>query len=123
VTARRDSKALGDAAERTAAKFLKKHGYTLLARNFSTRAGEIDIIAADGETICFVEVRSRGSSDSVPPHATVGRRKQARLRAAASNYLAVKRLHNRLCRFDVVSLVQAPDTRSGWDIELLRNAF
>jgi len=123
VTARRDSKAQGDAAERAAARFLRRRGYTLLARNFSTRAGEIDIIAADGEMLCFVEVRSRGSSDSVPPHATVGRRKQARVRAAASQYLAVKRLRNRLCRFDVVSLVPAPGTRAGWKIELLRNAF
>ena len=117
------SQALGKAAEDAAAKFLKSRRYRILARNFSTRVGEIDIIAADGETLCFVEVRSRARDDSVPPHTSVGPTKQARVRAAASSYLTVKRLHNRMCRFDVLSLVSAPDTKAGWNIELLRDAF
>jgi len=117
------SRARGDAAEKAAATFLKAQGYTLLARNVSTRVGEIDIIAADGETLCFVEVRSRSSEEFGPPHASVGRRKQARLRAAASAYLAARRLHERLCRFDVVALTARPDDQCGWDIELLRDAF
>ena len=108
---------LGIAAEKAAVRFLKKQGYTLLARNFSTRAGEIDIIAADGKTICFVEVRSRANRGLLAPHASVNRRKQARIRAA------VKRLHNRLCRFDVVLMAPAPEQKSGWHIELFRDAF
>ena len=114
---------LGIAAEKAAVRFLKKQGYTLLARNFSTRAGEIDIIAADGKTICFVEVRSRANRGLLAPHASVNRRKQARIRAAATRYLTVKRLHNRLCRFDVVLMAPAPEQKSGWHIELFRDAF
>ncbi len=116
-------KALGNAAERAAAAFLKAHGYAVLARNFSTQAGEIDIIAADGDTLCFVEVKSRTSEDFAPPHSAVDRQKQTRMRKAAYAYLVLKRLHDRLCRFDVLSLVPDPEQKSGWNIQLLRDAF
>jgi putative endonuclease len=118
-----DRQALGAAGERAAARFLRRQGYRLLERNFSTAVGEIDIIAGDGETLCFVEVKTRASGEFAPPHASVGRRKQSRMRAAASAYLAAKGLHDRLCRFDVVSLVPAPDAKPEWEIELLRDAF
>jgi putative endonuclease len=119
----RSPKALGAAAERAAARYLKAQGYRVLTRNYSTRGGEIDIIAADGDTLCFVEVKARASGDLTPPHAAVNRTKQARLRAAASAYLTAKRLHNRVCRFDVLSLVPDPRQASGWHVELLRDAF
>jgi len=112
-------KALGQAAERAGARYLKSQGYALLARNVSTAAGEIDIIAADAGTLCFIEVRSRSRGD-VAPHSSVDARKQARLRAAASAYLTTRRLHNRLCRFDVLS---ATPGDAGWNFRLLRNAF
>ena len=113
----------GRAAEDAAARFLRKQGYVLLARNFSTPQGEVDIIAADGETVVFVEVRSRASRGSVEPHASVGPAKQARVRAAASRYLATKKAEGALCRFDVVSLVRHREVRGGWEIELFRDAF
>lgn len=116
-------RAYGDAAERAALDFLRQQGYAILARNFSTARGEVDIIAADGATVCFVEVRSRGSDELVTPQATVTPRKQRRVRAAASAYAALKHLGDRLCRFDVVSLVEDPAQKSGWDIALLRDAF
>jgi len=119
----RPRQALGSAGEKTAARFLKTQGYRLLARNFSTPHGEIDIIAAEGDTLCFIEVKTRARRDAAPPHAAVDRRKQRRIRAAATAYLTANRLHDRLCRFDVLSLVPDPDQRSGWAIELLRDAF
>lgn len=119
----RSRKALGDAAEEAAARFLRSQGYTIITRNFSTRSGEVDIIAADGETLCFVEVRSRAGDDTAPPYTSVGRTKQARVRAAASAYVARMRLQNKLCRFDVLSLVPDAGQKSGWEIQLLRDAF
>jgi len=116
-------KGLGNAAEQAAALFLKSVGYTILDRNFSTRSGELDIIALDGKMLCFVEVRSRAGTDGAPPHATVNRAKQARVRTAASAYLAARRLHNPLCRFDVVSAVPDPAEKSGWSLRLFRDAF
>ena len=112
----------GRAAEDAAAEFLRGQGYALLARNFSTPVGEVDIIAADGGTICFVEVRSLRSG-AFAPHETVTPRKQKRIRAAARRYLSERRLGDALCRFDVVSLVPTPGRASGWEIELLRDAF
>lgn len=117
------SKAQGGAAEKAAARFLKSSGYTLLARNFSTSTAEIDIIAAEGDLLCFVEVRSRATGEFLAPHESVNRRKQAKIRTAASRYLAARRLQNALCRFDVVSLVADPGEKSGWHIELFRDAF
>ncbi len=119
----RPRKKLGDAAERAAERFLKAHNYTILARNFSTPMGEIDIIAADGDTLCFVEVKSRTSDEFASPYASVGPAKQTRIRAAASAYLGRKRLPNKLCRFDVVSLVPDQAQKPGWNIELLQDAF
>jgi putative endonuclease len=123
VSVTRDSHELGRAAERAALKFLRSRGYKILARNFAVRAGEVDIIAADGDAVCFIEVRARSDRRHGPPFASVGRRKQARLRAAAEQYLTARRLRDRPCRFDVVSVVPDPGQRSGWDIELLQNAF
>lgn len=119
----RPQKALGDAAEKAAARHLKSQGYRLITRNFSTTSGEIDIIAADGDTLCFIEVKARASGNFGPPHAAVNRRKQGRMRAAATAYLTVKQLHNKLCRFDVLSLVPDPAGKRGWSIELIRDAF
>ena len=123
VSAAESTKALGRAAEEAAARFLRSHGHKILARNFSTTAGEVDIIAADGKTICFIEVRSRGSGEFGPPHASVRGAKQNRIRSAAATYLRRKRLGTPLCRFDVVSMVLDPGQKPGWKIEWLRNAF
>jgi putative endonuclease len=117
------SQALGAAAEKAAVRFLKSQGYTIIARNVSTRLGEIDIIAAEGDILCFVEVKSRSGSDFAPPSASVGSTKQRRIRAAAQTYLVAKGLQNRLCRFDVVSMVPVEGQTRRWEIELLRDAF
>ena len=123
MSAKRPQDALGADGERAAAKHLRSQGYRLITRNFSTRAGEIDIIASDGDTLCFVEVKTRSSGEFAPPHAAVNRKKQMRMRSAATAYLTAKRLHNKLCRFDVVSLVPDPTHKSGWAIEHICDAF
>lgn len=123
MSAKRPQDVLGADGERAAAQHLKSQGYRLITRNFSTRAGEIDIIASDGDTLCFIEVKTRASGEFAPPHAAVNRKKQMRMRSAATAYLTAKRLHNKLCRFDVVSLVPDPTQKSGWAIEHICDAF
>jgi putative endonuclease len=108
----------GKAAEDQAAFFLKHQGYKIVERNFSTRGGEIDIIAWEGKTLCFVEVKSRRSADFGTPAETVNRLKQRRIIRAAQLYLQKKFMTGYpACRFDVVSL-SAPHPPL-----LIQNAF
>ena len=109
------AQAAGSAAEEAAARFLARQGLEIVARNFRTRLGEIDLVARDGATLVFVEVRMRssdrfgGGAESITP------RKRARLVAAARQYLARLR-REPPCRFDVVTL-------DGGDPAWLRAAF
>jgi len=98
------AQAIGGEAEETAASFLARRGLAIVARNFRTRFGEIDLVARDGATLVFVEVRMRRSSERFGgAAASVDRRKRARIEAAARQFLA--RLGSEpACRFDVVTL-------------------
>ena len=93
----------GDAAEDRAARFLERRGLRLVARNYRTRQGEIDLVAQEGEVLVFVEVRMRSASRFGNGAQTVDWRKQRRLIAAARHYL-MRLGHEPACRFDVVSL-------------------
>jgi putative endonuclease len=93
----------GGEAEEQAARFLARRGLAIVTRNYRTRLGEIDLIARDGATLVFVEVRRRAPGDFVGAAGSVGARKQQRIAAAARQYLA--RLGSEpACRFDVVTL-------------------
>ncbi len=107
----------GAQAESLACAHLERAGLKLLTRNYRCPQGEIDLVMDDRGTLVFVEVRYRRSDAFGSPAETVGRRKQARLRAAAGHYL-VKHAADRICRFDVVAV-------SGGEphVEWLRNAF
>ncbi|MBM4189699.1 MAG: YraN family protein [Betaproteobacteria bacterium] len=105
----------GDAAERQAATFLEGQGLTLIARNYRCRGGEIDLIAQDGDTLVFVEVRARHHTDYGGAAASITHHKQQRLIYAARHYLML--LPNEpLCRFDAI-LIEGPH------LEWLRSAF
>ena len=93
----------GLAAEDAAARFLERNGLTILARNYRTRLGEIDLIARDGATLVFVEVRMRANERCGGGAESIGWRKRARIEAAARQYLAHIR-REPPCRFDVVTL-------------------
>jgi len=80
----------GKAAEDAAGKFLKKKGYKIIARNYRTRLGELDIVALDGKTVVFVEVRSKTEGNFGPPGASIGREKSRRITRAAWDFLARK---------------------------------
>lgn len=81
-------KILGDRGEDAAVKFLKKKGCQIVKRNWRSQAGEVDIIAHDGETLVFVEVKSRGKGSYVSAAESVDARKQKRITRAALIYIS-----------------------------------
>ena len=110
----------GDAAEHAAAQFLKKRGLKITERNYHCRYGEIDIIARDDSMLIFVEVRCRRHSRFGSAAESVNFRKQQRLVAAASHYLAAVQGSELRCRFDVI---EASESDGCFDINWLQNAF
>ncbi len=122
---------LGRRGEELAAAYLLKQGYQLVAANFVIPVGrnrigvkisvEIDLVAYDGDTLCFVEVKSRASGWFAAPQANVDRRKQRQIARAARAYLRMFDLPREPYRFDVVTVVMQDEATAGPDIQLLRN--
>ncbi len=94
----------GNAGERAAAAFLRARGYHVLEHNFRCRGGEIDLIALDGGTLVFVEVKLRRTLSRGAPIEAVTALKQGRIRRAAQTYLAFSGQVFPRIRFDVISL-------------------
>ena len=106
-----------------AAAYLRRHGYRILARNYSCRFGEIDIIASDRHYVVFVEVKLRASARFVRAGAYVTPAKQTRIRTAASLWLAEHETPLQP-RFDVIEIYGAADTpRRQRRINQIENAF
>jgi putative endonuclease len=95
---------LGKAGEDLAAAELERRGYAILERRYRTRHGEIDIVARDGETLVFVEVKVRVTAEFGTAADAVTPAKQRRLVRMAVDYLARARVVDRPCRFDVVAI-------------------
>lgn len=111
----------GRAAERGACCYLRRRGLRLVERNFRTRAGEIDLVMNDGDTIVFVEVRLRNRTEWGNAAESIGAEKRRRLARAAAAYLARRaRGGPRAARFDAV-LVTQPHFRLRY--EWIRDAF
>lgn len=91
--------------EEAAARFLRRRGLRILHRNWRVAFGELDLVAREGETLVFVEVKARQSTRVAEPFEGVGHAKQRRLRRLAEAYLVMERPAFRSCRFDVVSVV------------------
>jgi putative endonuclease len=108
----------GREAEERAVTALIEQGYRILERNLRTRLGEVDIVAMDGDTLVFVEVRARRDGSAVHPAATVTRRKQRQVVRVAMLYCQKHDVRNTMIRFDVVAVL---GENSG--IEIIRNAF
>jgi putative endonuclease len=102
---RSEPRPLGQRGEEYAANYLKRAGYAILGRNLRLGRNELDILARDGDTVVFVEVRSRASNEPVPPEDTINPEKRRRLRAAARYYLSRHQEPDTYYRFDVVSVV------------------
>ncbi len=98
---------LGRTGEDLAAQHLRRRGFQILERNYRTRWGELDIIAFDGHTLAFCEVKTRRSGGRGIPFDAVGHRKQAQVRKMAGRWLIDRRQHPRaeLIRFDAIGVV------------------
>ncbi|HEY2411914.1 MAG TPA: YraN family protein [Pirellulaceae bacterium] len=115
-------KSLGERGEDAAARFLKRLGYHILARHLDLPLGELDIIAVDGRTVVFVEVKTRSSSDAGHPADAIDKVKEQRMTQAALGYLKSHGLLNHSARFDVVA-VSWPSTAKRPTIEHIQDAF
>jgi len=114
-------KIFGRWGEDAAEKFLKRKGYRILARNYRTRGGELDIVAMDGETLVFIEVKSRRSERFGGPIEAVDANKRARMAKAAFAYMSNELDSTPRCRFDVVGVRSNGDGPETY--ELVRDAF
>lgn len=106
-------KSLGHKGEKLAARYLRREGLKILARNYRCPTGEVDIIALDrstrnsdgAETIVFVEVKTRSTAQYVEPESAVDARKRRQLTRIAEYYLSHNDTNDYAARFDVVSVV------------------
>lgn len=113
--------AFGRFGEQLAAQHLEAAGLTVLARNWRCRDGEIDLVAREGETLVFCEVKTRRGSRYGNPAEAVSRVKTARIRQLAAAFLAAERPPYSEIRFDVVAVLALPGKPVA--LEHLRGAF
>lgn len=117
----RASDALGRYGEQLAARHLAEQGMAILDRNWRCRAGEIDIVARDGELLVICEVKTRRGTGFGAPLEAVTPRKAARLRRLAAAWLVEHRPLRADVRFDVVGVLAPP--RGAAVVEHVRGAF
>jgi len=110
----------GARGEEKACDFLQGQGYRILERNYRCRLGEIDIIAREGRTVVFVEVKARSSGRFGLPQEAVGPRKRRRMTAIALHYLQSRGWLGEPARFDVASVGLDGGQET---VTLFRNAF
>jgi putative endonuclease len=112
----------GTRGERAAARFLRRLGYRILARNYVCPLGELDLVALDHDCVVFVEVRSTETDDAGRPAESVDLYKQKRLTNLALHFLKQHRLLGRPARFDVLA-VSWPANQPEPDVVHHPNAF
>lgn len=118
-----NTKRIGDYGERYAAEYISKHGFKIVERNYRRKCGEIDIIAYDGECLCFIEVKTRSRTDYGKAWEAVDRRKQEKIISTARWYLA-EHLVSAPIRFDVIEVYIGDNVpRFFTKINIIKNAF
>ncbi len=115
------NRSLGGYGEEIAATYLKGRNYKIIERNYSCKSGEIDIIAIDGKTLVFVEVKTRKNYSYGPPQLAVTQFKQRQISKAALTYVTAKKLGDMNARFDVVAVLLREQERPR--IDHIKNAF
>lgn len=111
----------GRRAEQLACEHLQARGYTILERNVRFPVGELDVVAREGRTLCFIEVRSTGSQQWGGPLASITDRKRRRIIRAAQWYLRYRQVPVDEMRFDVVAIDWGEGTRPA--VDLVQGAF
>ena len=119
---RRPATSLGRRGEDAAARFLEAAGYRIIERSLRYPCGELDLVALDGDTVVFIEVKTRTSTERGLPADAVDKKKQARTTLAALTYLKAKRMLDRRTRFDVVAVLW-PTGAAEPEIKHYRAAF
>lgn len=117
----KQSLSLGSKGEEAAAGILKENGYKIIACNYKTKLGEIDIIARDRDTYVFIEVKTRRSSRFGMPAEAIVSHKQKQISKAALSFLKANNLLEARSRFDVVSILWGADGKP--EASLIKNAF
>ncbi len=112
---------LGKHGEDLAVIFLQKKGFTIIARNYRQKTGEVDIIANDNGTLVFVEVKTRTSTLFGQPYESVTSKKQMQLTRIALDYMTRNKVLEQEARFDVISILIAANGNTA--IEHLQNCF
>ncbi len=118
----RQGGSLGERGEAVAARFLQRRGYRIVGRNLKDSLGELDLVAVDGRTIVFVEVKTRSATDAGNPAEAVDRDKERRLTRLALAYLRRHGLLECAARFDIVA-VTWPEAANRPTVEHFSNAF
>jgi putative endonuclease len=113
-------KELGKKGEELALRFLKKKGYRIIEKNYVCKLGEMDIIGKEKDTLVFIEVKTRASTEFGPPQLAVNLAKQRQLSKVALNYLKEKHLEDVKARFDVVAILLGQNRE---EIDLIKDAF
>jgi putative endonuclease len=111
----------GRRGEDLACEALRRNGYAVVERRFRTRMGELDVIARDGDTIVFVEVKARSGGSFGTPFESISWQKRRRLCNMAAEYLLARRLAGAPCRFDVVAVTEAVGAPPR--VEIVQGAF
>ncbi len=112
---------LGKTGETIASNFLEKNGYTILAKNYRRKFGEIDIIARERDYLVFIEVKTRATASHGHPLEAVTFKKQKQISKVAQCYLAENNLFDTAARFDVVSVTLTQNKQVS--VEVVSNAF
>ena len=111
---------LGISGEALAVEELERRGYAVVARRYRTACGEIDIVAQDGDTLVFIEVKARATAEFGTAAEAVTPWKQRRLVRMARDYLTRAEISGRPCRFDVVAI---DDAETSPRITVYQHAF
>ena len=109
----------GRRSEILAIDYLRSQGYRIVCSPYRTKTGEADVVAWDGDTLAFIEVKSRKNTD--PPEDSVGIQKQQRIIRAANAYVSRYKLHDKPFRFDILAVTSIPRRKP--EFRLLRDAF
>ena len=112
---------LGQLGEDLAAKYLINRGFKILQRNYKIKLGEIDIIAQDKDTVCFIEVKARTSLKFGTAFESVSKHKQEKISKVALSYLQQNDLNDVKVRFDVIA-IDLKD-KNCHEIDMIENAF
>jgi putative endonuclease len=116
-----DPKRLGRWGERRSCRYLKGKGYRLITQNFRCNSGEVDIVMADGDSLVFVEVKTRRNENVASAQSAVNSNKRQRLTRAANRFVRQYKITNKPLRFDVMAVVLGD--KGSPEIRHYKNAF